>query len=99
AHGEEAANTAAQTAATTFSGGAKGMGVGADLPVVALADAPNIVAAVVALGLASSNKEVRRKLAEGAIRVDGDVVSDPAFTLAPGMKVSFGSKKHGLIQP
>ncbi len=92
AHGEAAANAARDTAAATFAGGA-----GTDLPSVALADAPNIIAAVVALGFASSNKEVRRKLAEGAIRVDGEVVSDPAFALVSGMKVSFGAKRHGMI--
>jgi tyrosyl-tRNA synthetase len=92
AHGEDAANAARDTAAATFSGGA-----GADLPSVALADAPNIVAAVVALGFATSNKEVRRKLDEGAIRVDGEVVRDPTFALAAGMKVSFGAKRHGIV--
>jgi tyrosyl-tRNA synthetase len=92
AHGEEAANAARDTAAATFAGGA-----GADLPTVPLANAPNIVAAVVALGFASSNKEVRRKLEEGAIRVDGEVVRDPAFATAAGMKVSFGAKRHGMV--
>ena len=92
AHGADAARAAADTAAATFSGGA-----GADLPTVALADAPNVVAALVALGFASSNKEARRKLAEGAVRVDGAAVSDPALGLEAGQKLSLGAKKHGLV--
>ncbi|MPT48187.1 MAG: tyrosine--tRNA ligase [Sphingobium sp.] len=90
--GREAAEAAAQTAAATFSGGA-----GADLPTVALADAVTVLAAVVALGFASSNKEVRRKLEEGAIRVNGEVTKDPHHALNAGDKVSFGAKKHGMI--
>jgi tyrosyl-tRNA synthetase len=92
AHGEAAALAAAETAAATFAGGA-----GADLPTVALADAPQIVAALVALGFASSNKDARRKLAEGAVKVDGAPVSDPALTLSAGQKVSFGAKKHAIV--
>ncbi|MBB6122445.1 tyrosine--tRNA ligase [Sphingobium subterraneum] len=92
AHGADAAKAAAATATATFSGGA-----GADLPTVALADAPNVVAALVALGFASSNKEARRKLAEGAVRVDGIAVSDPALALVMGQKLSLGAKKHGLV--
>ena len=56
-----------------------------------------VVQATAGLGFAPSNKEVRRKLAEGAIRVNGQVVTDPAMTLNAGDKVSFGAKKHGMI--
>ncbi|TNE45619.1 MAG: tyrosine--tRNA ligase [Sphingomonadales bacterium] len=90
--GQEAAETAEQTAAATFSGGA-----GADLPSVALSDAGTVLAATTALGFATSNKEVRRKLEEGAIRVNGEVVKDPHFALKAGDKVSFGAKKHGMV--
>ncbi len=90
--GRDAAEAAAQTAAATFAGGA-----GADLPTVACSAAPDIIAANVALGFATSNKEVRRKLEEGAIRVNDAVVRDPAFTPRPGDRISFGKKKHGLV--
>ncbi|MET0372452.1 MAG: tyrosine--tRNA ligase [Sphingobium sp.] len=90
AHGEDAAVAAAETARKTFEEGASD----ANLPTVA---AQTIVQAVTGLGFATSNKEVRRKLAEGAIRVNGDVVSDPALMLKAGDKVSFGAKKHGLV--
>jgi tyrosyl-tRNA synthetase len=29
--------------------------------------------------------------------VNGEVVTDPAVTLKPGDKLSFGAKKHGLV--
>ena len=91
-HSPEAAQAAAQTAAATFSGGA-----GADLPTVPLAEAETVLAAIPALGFAKSNKEVRRKLEEGAIRVNGEVVKDPHFALKAGDKLSFGAKKHGIV--
>jgi tyrosyl-tRNA synthetase len=94
AHGEEAAIAAAETARKTFEEGASD----ANLPTVSMAGGElAVVQATVALGFASSNKEVRRKLTEGAIRVNGEVVSDPALSLKPGDKVSFGAKKHGLV--
>ncbi|MES2174059.1 MAG: tyrosine--tRNA ligase [Pseudomonadota bacterium] len=94
AHGEDAATAAAETARKTFEEGASD----ANLPTVRLgADGLTVVQAITGLGFATSNKEVRRKLTEGAIRVNGDVVTDPAVTLAPGDKLSFGAKKHGLV--
>ena len=93
AHGEEAARAAAQTAETTFAGG----GAGADLPTVALADAGTIIIATVALGFATSNKEVKRKLEEGAIRVNDEVVTDGGYAPKAGDKISFGKKKHGIV--
>ncbi len=94
AHGAEAATAAAETARRTFEEGASD----ANLPTVALVEgALNVVQANVALGFATSNKEARRKIAEGAIRVNGAVISDPAHALQPGDKVSFGAKKHGIV--
>jgi len=92
-HGRDAAQAAAQTAEATFAGG----GAGADLPTVPLTQASNIIAAIVALGFAASNKEVKRKLEEGAIRVNDTVVSDISLTLKTGDKISFGKKKHGIV--
>ncbi|HEX7877328.1 MAG TPA: tyrosine--tRNA ligase [Sphingobium sp.] len=92
--GAEAAAAAAETARRTFEEGASD----ANLPTVSLgAEGLNIVQGTTALGFAASNKEVRRKLTEGAIRVNGEVVSDPGLTLKAGDKVSFGGKKHGLV--
>ena len=94
--GAEAAAAAAETARRTFEEGASD----ANLPSVSLgADGLNILQGTTALGFAASNKEVRRKLAAGAIRVNGEVVSDPALSLKAGDKVSFGAKRHGLVTP
>ncbi|MDH2133672.1 tyrosine--tRNA ligase [Sphingobium yanoikuyae] len=92
--GAEAAALAAETARKTFEEGASD----ANLPTVALgAEGLTVVQATTGLGFATSNKEVRRKLVEGAIKVNGEVVTDPAVTLKAGDKLSFGAKKHGLV--
>jgi tyrosyl-tRNA synthetase len=92
--GVEAAALAAETARKTFEEGASD----ANLPTVALGtEGLTVVQATTGLGFATSNKEVRRKLAEGAIKVNGEVVTDPAVTLKAGDKLSFGAKKHGLV--
>ena len=63
--------------------------------------APTWLVGLVALGLCPSKGEARRKIAEGAIRVDDQVVSDPALEIAvtAPIKLSFGKKKHGLLVP
>jgi tyrosyl-tRNA synthetase len=95
-HGEDAAREAAETARRTFEEG----GVGEDLPTVpASLDGITIVQAVTGLGFASSNKEVRRKLEEGAIRVNDQEARDAAFLVRPGDKVSMGRKRHGIVVP
>lgn len=91
-HGRAAAEAAAGTAAATFAGGA-----GADLPSIAVGQAPNIIAALVALGFAASNGEAKRKLEEGAVRVNDDVVRDGALAPQAGDKISLGKKKHGMV--
>ncbi|WP_313333969.1 tyrosine--tRNA ligase [Sphingobium yanoikuyae] len=92
--GVKAAALAAETARKTFEEGASD----ANLPTVALgAEGLTVIQATTGLGFATSNKEVRRKLAEGAIKVNGEVVTDPAVTLKAGDKLSFGAKKHGLV--
>ena len=49
------------------------------------------------MGFAASNKEVKRKIDEGAIRVNDEKVADYAFVVKPGDKISFGQKKHGMV--
>ena len=65
--GEEAARTAASTASTTFAGGA-----GEDLPTLDLAPGMTFGAALTALGFTASNGEAKRKVAEGAVKLDGE---------------------------
>ncbi len=94
AHGDDAARDAGETARRTFDEGA----AGDDLPTVAVPpEGMTIVQAIVALGFASSNKEVRRKLEEGAIRINDEKVAYPSTLVAAGDRVSFGQKKHGAI--
>jgi tyrosyl-tRNA synthetase len=94
AHGETAAERAAETARDTFEQGA----VGAALPTLRVpAEGVTVVHAVTGLGFAASNNEARRKLQEGAIRVNDEKVDDPARVVYPADKVSFGAKKHGLM--
>jgi tyrosyl-tRNA synthetase len=95
-HGREAALAAADTARATFEGG----GTGEDLPTLSVGEGINIAHALTQLGFTPSNKEAKRKIAEGAVRLDDVTVNDPALVLAPGaepMKLSLGRKKHGLL--
>jgi len=95
-HGLEAATAAQQTARETFESG----GAGEDLPTLSVGDGINIAHALTALGFTPSNKEAKRKIAEGAVRLDDVVVSDPGLMLkAEGepLKLSLGRKKHGLL--
>src|SRR5438270_2692650 len=94
-HGREAALTAEQTASETFGGGA-----GEDLPTLSLGDGMTITHALTALGFTPSNKEAKRKIAEGAVRVDDAVANDPALVLTAGeqpLKLSLGKKRHALL--
>jgi tyrosyl-tRNA synthetase len=95
-HGREAAQTAQETARETFEGG----GAGEDLPTLSVGAGMNIVQALTALGFTPSNKEAKRKIAEGAVRLNDVTVSDPALILVPTdepLKLSLGRKKHGLL--
>jgi len=91
-HGREAALTAEQTARETFEGG----GAGEDLPTLSIGEGMNIAHALTALGFTSSNGEAKRKIAEGAVRLDDQPVSDPGMAAVAG-KLSLGKKKHGLL--
>jgi tyrosyl-tRNA synthetase len=95
-HGREASEAAARTASETFGAG----GAGEDLPTLSLGDGMNIAHALTALGFTPSNKEAKRKIAEGAVRLDDVTVSDPALVLAAGeepLKLSLGKKRHALL--
>jgi tyrosyl-tRNA synthetase len=94
-HGREAATNAKATAKATFAGGS-----GEDLPTLSLGDGMNIAHVLTALGFTASNGEAKRKIAEGAVRLDDVTVSDPGLMVrASGqpVKLSLGRKKHGLL--
>ena len=90
-HGEEAARSAQETARTTFEGGS-----GENLPTLAISGGMTIAQALTALGFTASNGEAKRKVAEGAVRLNDELVADPAMAAAAG-KLSLGKKKHGLL--
>jgi tyrosyl-tRNA synthetase len=91
-HGRGEAEKAERTAADTFAGS----GSSADLPSLSTGGGMSILAALTGLGFCASNGEAKRKIAEGAVRLDDQVVSDPALQVTTG-KLSLGKKKHGLL--
>jgi tyrosyl-tRNA synthetase len=96
--GEVAARAAEATAAQTFAGG----GTGDDLPSVAVgAEGMRIGALLTEIGFTASNGEAKRKIAEGAVRLDGLPIIDPSTLVEVGegdqRKLSLGKKKHGIV--
>ncbi|MEM7664523.1 MAG: tyrosine--tRNA ligase [Pseudomonadota bacterium] len=96
--GDTAATAAEATARDTFAGG----GAGEDLPTLAVgADGMRIGAVLTELGFTASNGEAKRKLGEGAVKLDGETISDPGFVVTAdngeSLKLSLGKKKHGII--
>lgn len=93
--GEAAARDAEATAKATFEQG----GAGADLPQFVLSDsAATANNALTGLGFVASGKEGKRKFAEGAVRINDVVTTDPFAPIRPGDKISLGSKKHGIVK-
>jgi len=96
--GRAAADQAAETARKTFAEGASGDA----LPSHPVSDADiGIVEALVALGFVASNGEARRKIGEGAVRVDGEPVREATarITVAAPVRLSLGKKRHGMLVP
>jgi len=105
-HGDAAAKGAADTARTTFEEG----GLSASLPTVELPHADfsaglGVLAAFVKAGLASSNGEVRRAIANNAIMVNDVRVTSDKVTIGEAdikngvVKLSLGRKRHVLLRP
>jgi tyrosyl-tRNA synthetase len=106
-HGRQTAEEAAETARATFEEG----GLSTSLPTVELPRAElkagiGVLNAFVKAGLASSNGEVRRAVANNAILVnDVRVTSDKAtigeadVTAEGVIKLSLGRKRHVLLKP
>jgi tyrosyl-tRNA synthetase len=96
--GAGAADEAAETARKTFEEGT----TGESLPTLAApAGGIGIVEAVVSLGFAASNNEARKKIAEGAVRVNDAQVFDAKLVVevAEPVKISMGKKRHALLTP
>ena len=97
--GADAATRAEATARETFAGS----GVGEDLPSLDTgAEGMRIAALLTELGLTASNGEAKRKLAEGAVKLDGASITDPAYLVLPGegqtLRLSLGKKRHALVR-
>ncbi|BDI61103.1 tyrosine--tRNA ligase [Qipengyuania nanhaisediminis] len=96
--GDEAAKAAEATARETFAGS----GAGEDLPTISVGDDGMRIGAVLTeLGFTASNGEAKRKLAEGAVKLDDETVRDPAtlVTAQEGQsrRLSLGKKKHAIV--
>ncbi|XUU59947.1 tyrosine--tRNA ligase [Erythrobacter sp. HA6-11] len=96
--GEEAAQAAEATAKETFAGS----GAGEDLPTLSVgAEGMRVGAALTAIGFTASNGEAKRKIAEGAVKLEDAAITDPGFLILPEdgaqLRLSLGKKKHGLI--
>ena len=97
--GEEAARAAEATATATFAGG----GLGDDLPVLLVPpEGIRLGQACTELGFTASNGEAKRKIAEGAVRIDDEPQADPGhlIQLASGeeKKLSLGRKRHAVLR-
>jgi tyrosyl-tRNA synthetase len=95
-HGRAAAEAAAGTARETFAEG----GAGEDLPTLTVGTGMSILSALTGLGFCASNGEAKRKIAEGAVRLNDVTVTDPALMLTAAnepLKLSLGKKRHGLL--
>ncbi len=107
AHGEAAAEAAAETARRTFGEGS----AGDDLPSIEVesADLARGIQAIDLLhrtGLAASKSEARRLIKGGGARVNGEAIADDAAVLTSAdvtregyIKLSAGKKKHALVRP
>jgi tyrosyl-tRNA synthetase len=73
-----------------------------DLPLMTLGaegDSLALAAALTAAGLAASGSEARRKIAEGAVRIDGEKVTDAAVHLTAGEThiLQLGSRRFARV--
>lgn len=106
-HGAQAAAEAEAAASKAFTGG----GVSADLPTFEIAkaefaDGPTTTALLRAGKLVASNGEARRKMGEGAVRVNDEKVSadqthawGDVLEEVDAFKVQVGKKRIALVKP
>jgi tyrosyl-tRNA synthetase len=106
-HGRDAADEAAEAARRTFEEGATADALPTiTMPRSELAAGIPVLALFVRAGLAASNGEVRRAIANNAISVNDARVSDPQQSVSSAdltpdgvVKLSHGRKKHVLVRP
>ena len=105
-HGRDAANSVAESARKTFEEGS----IGQDLPFIIinkndLEDGVWVIEAMRKLALIQSNGEGRRLIANGGVRVNDTVISDPEkqlnvsdISISGMIKLSAGKKRHALVK-
>ncbi len=96
--GDDAAQSAAETAAQTFAGG----GAGGDLPTLSVGpEGMRIGLALTEIGFTASNGEAKRKISEGAVKIDGETITEIGHLVEVSegseAKISLGKKKHGIL--
>jgi tyrosyl-tRNA synthetase len=101
-HGRANADKAAETARSAFEDGAMAAG----LPTVTLKLPDGILNLAVAAGLAASNSEARKLIANNGLKLNDAAVSDPKLMVDASalnsdgvLKLSSGKKKHVLVKP
>jgi tyrosyl-tRNA synthetase len=102
-HGRDKAEAAAETARKTFEQGTLAEG----LPIysTAIGEGIGVLKLFVDAGLATSNSEMRKAIANSAVSINDQKIVDPAFVVSSGeirdgyIKLSFGKKKHVLVKP
>ncbi|HEV2562294.1 MAG TPA: tyrosine--tRNA ligase [Rhizomicrobium sp.] len=104
-HGRSIAEEVAETARRTFEEGAMAEG----LPTIEIPKGEfpvGVLTLAVKCGLATSNSEARKLIANNGLRVNDSAVSDPKAMIALSdfnadgvLKLSSGKKKHVLVKP
>jgi tyrosyl-tRNA synthetase len=101
-HGRDNAERAAETARRAFEEGTAAAG----LPTIAAQLPDGILNLAVTAGLASSNSEARKLIANGGLKLNDAAVNDPktivdasALNADGVLKLSSGKKKHVLVKP
>jgi tyrosyl-tRNA synthetase len=106
-HGRAAADAAAETARRTFEEGSTSLALpSVDMPRADIKAGIGVQTAFVKAGLAASNSEVRRAIANNSIQVNDVRISDDRRMLTEAdltadgvIKLSFGKKQHVLLKP
>ena len=97
--GPRAAEEALDTARSTFEQGS----IGDALPTLVIPyDGLRLTEALVRIGFANSNNDAGRLIGQGAVKIDGDQVTNPLFVIecrSWPIKVSKGKKLHGVFTP
>ncbi len=101
-HGRAAAQAAEETARSAFEDGASAAG----LPTITAVLPDGILNLAVAAGLAASNSEARKLIANNGLKLNDAGVTDPRLTVDASalnsdgvLKLSSGKKKHVLVKP